>query len=150
VAVLMAGSFVKVNEIALWSEVMREFETCQFEMFGVTGGVVRVMSMKLCPLEFWKVGRVPGLFIMSRSFCVINSYWKTCIVQAVKPQGSRGIEIASATCSRLDKPLDGWDFRPNVYRWRQVDARKVHNGLSYLCRDHYNAVGRELRDEEGL
>jgi hypothetical protein len=45
VAVLMAGSFVKVYEIALWSEVMREFETCQFEMFGVANGVVRVMSI---------------------------------------------------------------------------------------------------------
>jgi hypothetical protein len=77
-------------------------------------------------------------------------YWKTCIVQAVKPQGSPGIEIASATCSRLDKPLDGWDFRPDVYRWRQVNARKVHNSFSHLHCDHYNAVVRKLRDEKGL
>jgi hypothetical protein len=39
-AVLLAGSFEKVYEIALWSEVMREFETCQFEIFGVAYGVV--------------------------------------------------------------------------------------------------------------
>jgi hypothetical protein len=34
-AVLLAGSFEKVYEIALWSEVMREFE-----IFGVADGVV--------------------------------------------------------------------------------------------------------------